>query len=111
MNNIEILEDKKEMFIDTLYECYRQSEVKPFEKAIENLIQENKELKEENNKLKSCEGILDAFSLGKESSRQRIEFDYIPKSKIEDVINNSVSSYDCLKENLETLLYGEDCHR
>lgn len=50
MNNIEILEDKKEMFIDTLYECYRQSEVKPFEKALENLIKENKELKEKNKK-------------------------------------------------------------
>lgn len=35
------------MFIDTLYECYRQSEVKPFEKAIENLIARNKQLEKE----------------------------------------------------------------
>lgn len=46
--DIEILEDNKDMFIDTLYECYRQSAVKPFEKAIENLINRVKELEEDN---------------------------------------------------------------
>lgn len=51
--DIEIIEDNIEMFIDTLYECYRQSAVKPFEKAIENLIARYKELKQENEQLKS----------------------------------------------------------
>lgn len=50
MSDIEILEENKEIFIDILYECCRQSQVKPFEKALENLIKENKELNEKNKK-------------------------------------------------------------
>lgn len=72
--------------------------------AVENLIQENKELKEKVNVLVQEKEYLNTII---DSDNDN----YIPKSKIEDVINNSVSSYDCLRENLETLLYGEDCHR
>ena len=46
------IENNIDMFMDTLYENYRQSAVKPFEKAIQNLIAKNKELEEENRKLK-----------------------------------------------------------
>ena len=42
MNIEEAIEEleygNKDMFMDTLYECYRQSVVKPFEKAIETLL-------------------------------------------------------------------------
>lgn len=76
--------------------------------ALENLIKEYKELKEQNNKLKSCEGILDVFSLGKESSRQRIEFDYIPKSKIINLLENyviDISGFECISaRDLQVLL-------
>jgi len=51
--DIEIIEDNIDMFMDTLYECYRQSKVKPFEKAIKNLIARYKELEEENIELKN----------------------------------------------------------
>ena len=75
---------------------------------VEELLEEkekNKELKETNKKLyELCQGNAMQEFINNECG-------FIPKSKIEDVINNSVSSYDCLKENLETLLYGEDCHR
>lgn len=39
------IENNIDMFMDTLYENYRQSAVKPFEKAIENLMERNKDLK------------------------------------------------------------------
>ena len=84
MNNIEILEDKKEMFIDTLYECYRQSEVKPFEKALENLIKENKELKEKDIHI----------------TKETVEFvnsHYIHKSKVKELANKyefALNGYD-----------------
>lgn len=32
----------------------------------------------------------------------------IPKSKVKEAIENSVCSYDCLKEKIEILLYGEE---
>jgi hypothetical protein len=91
MNNIEILE----LFIKSIRSDLHDDSEDNQETAdaIENLIQENKELKEENNKLKTCDGILDVFSLGKESSRQRIEFDYIPKSKIEKALDKMNERY------------------
>ena len=55
------------------------------------LREQVKELEEENKKLKTMDG-LNIFELGKESSGQRIEYDYIPKSKIKEKIEE-------LKEN------------
>ena len=54
----------------------------PYEiaQAIKNLLTRYKEL-EEKNKTQ-----LEAFELGKESSRKRIEYDYIPKSKVKEKI-------------------------
>lgn len=49
--------------------------------ALEHLLKAYKELEEEN-KTK-----LEVFELGKESSRKRIEYDYIPKSKIKEKIS------------------------
>lgn len=46
---IEILEDR-DMFIDTLYENYRQSTVKPFDKAIQGLLDLYNKEKEKNKK-------------------------------------------------------------
>lgn len=103
MNNIEILEHFCEM------EDYENKE--EFLQAIKNLLQENKELKEENNKLKTCDGILDVFSLGKESSRQRIEFDYIPKSKVKEKMQKDIKINDHVilggRSNGKTLEYGK----
>ena len=49
-------------------------------RAIKNLLTRYKELEEENKTQ------LEAFELGKESSRKRIEYDYIPKSKVKEKI-------------------------
>ena len=49
-------------------------------KSLKNLLTRYKEL-EEKNKTQ-----LEAFELGKESSRKRIEYDYIPKSKVKEKI-------------------------
>lgn len=91
MNDIEILEEFIKYFeAEATARKYRRNITitvgEDDIEAIENLIQENKELKEENNKLKTCDGILDVFSLGKESSRQRIKFDWVEKSKIKEKI-------------------------
>lgn len=47
---------------------------------INEIIDRNKELEEEN------ETKLEIFELGKESSRKRIEYDYIPKTLIKEKI-------------------------
>ena len=55
-----------------------------FIRAIETLLtayEEEKEKNEELNRLKGFE-MLDIFNMGKQSSRQRIEFDYVDKEKI-----------------------------
>lgn len=106
MNNIEILEDKKEMFIDTLYESYRQSEVKPFEKALENLIKENKELKDK------CK------ELNFKYTAQWVDDNFIAKSKVKEKIEELQEEFEYLGNNnkrvnkmtieiLQELLKGE----
>lgn len=74
--DIEILEDNKDMFIDTLYECYRQSAVKPFEKALENLI----------NRVKELEKYEEYYRDMEEVNKKFIAVDKI-KEKIEEVDN------------------------
>jgi hypothetical protein len=81
------------MFIDTLYECYRQSEVKPFEKALENLIQENKELKE---KIEEYEKQLDL---------DYVEGNYILKSALQELLD--IDEIDIVHCRLKRLL-GDD---
>ena len=60
--------------------------------ALENLLTRYKQLEEENKTQ------LEAFELGKESSRKRIEYDYIPKSKVKEKIEEIKLSLkdDCL---------------
>ena len=92
--DIEILEDNKDMFIDTLYECYRQSAVKPFEKAIENLINRIKELEEEVERRIEKEA-LDYRYVDKNMLRKDIiQRDYIPKSKIKEKIEELKKNKD-----------------
>ena len=59
-------------------------------RALENLLTRNKQLEEENKTQ------LEAFELGKESSRKRIEYDYIPKSRVKEKIEE-------LKKKVEEL--------
>ena len=60
-----------------------------------------------NNKdIEMIQGLLDLYNKEKEKNKNSFSLE-----EIEKVLENSVSSYDCLKENIQTLLYGEDCHR
>lgn len=52
-----------------------------YEKELEKEKEKNKEL----NRLKGFE-MLDIFNMGKQSSRQRIEFDYVDKDKIKAIL-------------------------
>lgn len=53
--------------------------------AVERLINRNKELEKENTELKTMDCV-NIFELGKKSARDRIEYDYIPKSKVKEKI-------------------------
>lgn len=75
--DIREIEDNIDMFMDTLYENYRQSAVKPFEKAIQNLIARYKELEEINKNLKKQVDIKIVECIDKK---------YIPKSKVKEKI-------------------------
>ena len=52
---------------------------------INEIIDKNKELEEENTELKTMDCV-NIFELGKKSARDRIEYDYIPKSKVKEKI-------------------------
>ena len=70
---------------------------------MENLLTRYKQL-EEKNKTQ-----LEAFELGKESSRKRIEYDYIPKSKVKEKIEELNKAYEDSKdENGESQYYYPD---
>lgn len=86
MNEEEIIKEIKslspsENAILCLLDLYQKEKLNSF-----NLTEQLEKEKEENSKLKTCDGILDVFSLGKESSRQRIKFDWVEKSKIREKI-------------------------
>jgi len=66
--------------------------------AIETLLtayEKEKEKNKELNKLKGFE-MLDIFNMGKQSSRQRIEFDYVDKEKIKAGIEVAREKYNDL---------------
>ena len=102
MNNIEILEKlKDEQYtketVNTLYEFYDE-EFKPYvlsteeRDALENLIQENKELKE---KAKNTMGLIGA--------------NYIHKDKVKDYLNKmekrcNKPKFSIMKKDIEKLL-------
>lgn len=68
------------------------------EEAIETLLtayEKEKEKNKELNKLKGFE-MLDIFNMGKQSSRQRIEFDYVDKEKIKAGIEEARKRYNDL---------------
>ena len=69
-----------------------------FIQAIETLLtayEKEKEKNKELNKLKGFE-MLDIFNMGKQSSRQRIEFDYVDKEKIKAGIEEARKRYNDL---------------
>ena len=66
--------------------------------AIETILtayEKEKEKNKELNKLKGFE-MLDIFNMGKQSSRQRIEFDYVDKEKIKAGIEVAREKYNDL---------------
>ena len=91
------IENNIDMFMDTLYENYRQSTVKSFEKAIKNLIARNKDLEEEN--------ILLSVNGNNVRTMIHMKHSYIPKSKVKEIIENSYP--DIAVQKLYELLEGE----
>lgn len=77
---------------------------------IENLIQENKELKEE---LEICEADLDEMTISNEHKKKEwvnklVLNSYIPKSKIKELLEHYKNTgYNELEEVLQELLEGE----
>ena len=67
-------------------------------KVISNYINDNDS--------RAIQGLLDLYNKEKEKNKNSFSIE-----EIEKVLENSVCSYDCLKENIQSLLYGEDCHR
>ena len=76
--------------------------------AIDTVLNYIEELEKKN------KGMLEVFELGKASSRERIEYDYIPKQKIRDKIEHLKSykglvmyekyNYEAIIRHLEELL-------
>ena len=82
------------LYIDTHNECDYHN----IHTAIETLLtayEKEKEKNKELNKLKGFE-MLDIFNMGKQSSRQRIEFDYVDKEKIKAGIEEARKRYNDL---------------
>lgn len=120
MNNIDTLEEKiekdyKDMMAvinSTSLPLFVEDTIEDMHILIENLIAENKELKEENEQLKNEEAEVrisasvhnrimqleeenarlknknsfDVYKMGQESQRSRIEIDYIPKIKVREAL-------------------------
>lgn len=63
-----------------------------------NLIEKQSKEIEELNRLKGFE-MLDIFNMGKQSSRQRIEFDYVDKDKIKAKIEEINKKYKAIESN------------
>lgn len=77
--------------IDAYYRFFEFNCMKALITAYEKEKEKNKEL----NKLKGFE-MLDIFNMGKQSSRQRIEFDYVDKEKIKAGIEEARKRYNDL---------------
>ena len=91
--DIKIIEDNIDMFMDTVYKNYRYSGVKGFEQAIENLIVRYKELEEKNRvRIIGKYGDVRLDDLLKEN--------YIPKSKIKEKIEELDRRIDYLNKEL-----------
>ena len=112
--DIKIIEDNIDMFIDTLYECYRQSAVKPFEKAIKNLLAKYKKLKEVEEVVeyfKFCRGSLPKDELlivmCNEDFCRNFGNDFIPKSKVKEKIEeiNNVNNAEALEDLMNNKNY------
>lgn len=95
MNNIEILEEKLKNV--KKYNIYSYSWTEQDIEAIENLIQENKELKNENEKLTYARNwYFEHFAsqaCTPEQLHKILRFDYIPKSKIEKALDKMNERY------------------
>ena len=100
---IEILKNSKKLYLKEKID----SDI--LEEAIETLLTAYEKEKEKNKELNRLKGfeMLDIFNMGKQSSRQRIEFDYVEKDKIKAKIEEvSNGTYDA-KIVLESLLEKE----
>ena len=78
--------------------CLLEEQLISYQSAIETLLtayEKEKEKNKELNKLKGFE-MLDIFNMGKQSSRQRIEFDYVDKEKIKAGIEEARKRYNDL---------------
>lgn len=113
MDNIDILEEKIKI-IESLCtdDCInKETVIKPFKYAISNLISENKELKEENEGLKTkLDTLIEKYKELKEEldsvkqiyyTQREIEENYILKSKVEETIQTmntnilNAEKFDC----------------
>lgn len=84
---------------------YIKRDIEETSKQIENgdlmIIEDNEKIR-----IAFLQGLLDLYNKEKEKNKNSISIE-----EIEKVLENSVSSYDCLKYDIQSLLYGEDCHR
>lgn len=124
MNNIDILEEKIKI-IESLCtdDCInKETVIKPLKQAISNIIAENKELKEENEGLKTkLDTLIEKYKDLKEMLKHRIEYTnklekdlfqnasnyVIPKSKVEEVIKELEIMYDGLPKNPKEHLHSK----
>ena len=79
---IKIIQDDIDYRLSDLCEYDKRKEAQA-EQGLLDLYPKEKEKNEEINKLKGFE-ILDIFNMGKESSRQRIKYDWVEKEKIRE---------------------------
>ncbi len=112
MNNIEILEEyfNKICFDETNKITADLCTIGINEiQAIENLIQENKELKEENNRIKSLDytALAEEMEMGLWMPRADVEEYYIPIERLNDYIEKSELS-EILKQRLKKYQDADD---
>ena len=107
MNNIEILEKLIERCKECKFACCEQCEINNTQvRAIENLIQENKELKGKLQQYKKIEEITNKITDDDiKNAIENAEKEYIPKSKVKEKIEkleNSTSN-DKIKAEIKEL--------